>query len=87
MKPFSLALVFVCALVAVARAQQPTCQNGRCVQVPQGGFAVVYKPVDAYQFKRGVLPWQVKSSWQAGQSRGTFRRGVVPWRASGTYNR
>jgi len=78
--------VLVCLFASSAAAQQP-CQNGRCVQVPSGGFAVVYKPVDAYQFKRGVLPWQVNQSWQAGQSRGSFRRGVVPWRSSYSYSR
>ena len=84
MRPFLLFIL--CLVAATAHAQQP-CPGGRCVQVPPGGFAVVYKPVDAYQFKRGVLPWQIKESWQAGQARGSYRRGLVPWRVSGTYNR
>lgn len=79
--------VLICLVVSSAAAQQPACPNGRCVTVPPGGFAIVYKPVDAYQFKRGVLPWQVNQSWQAGQSRGSFRRGVVPWRVSASYGR
>lgn len=77
----------ICLVSSVAVAQQPACPNGRCVTVPPGGFAVVYKPVDAYQFKRGVLPWQVNRSWQVGTSRGTFRRGLIPWRVSGGYQK
>lgn len=79
-------LFLVCLVAVTAEAQQP-CPNGRCVTVPPGGFAVVYRPVDAYQFKRGVVPWQVNQSWQAGTSRGTYRRGIVPWRNSYSFSR
>lgn len=63
MKTFSLALVFVCALVAVARAQQPGCPGGNC------------PPVN-YTYQHGLL-WKKSWAYQRGTTRATFSRSLL----------